>query len=110
MDGQILSAPSIVRIPYGASKTIQVITSCSNNSVPDESFAYIYEGWGQNIGVYQCMGNGFAVADITLTNDNETASAITVHDLVYSFWNGNIADDDRAITIIYEPRRKGQMV
>jgi hypothetical protein len=108
MNGQILSAPSVVRIPYGGSRTIQVVTTCDDGNIPPDSFAYIYESWFQNIGVYQSSGNGYAVANITLTNENETDSAVTLHELVYSFWNGDIADDNREITIIYEPRRKGQ--
>jgi hypothetical protein len=108
MNGQIISAPSVVRIPYGGSRSIQVVTTCDGGSVPPDSFAYIYESWFQNIGAYQSTGKGYAVANITLTNENETDSAITLHELVYSFWNGDIADDNRDITIIYEPRRKGQ--
>jgi hypothetical protein len=107
MNGQIISAPSTVRIPYGGSRTIQVVTTC-DGGIPPDSFAYIYESWFQNIGTYQDMGNGYAVATITLTNENETDSTVALHELVYSFWNGDIADDNREITIIYEPRRKSQ--
>jgi hypothetical protein len=110
MNGQIISAPSVVRIPYGSTRTIQVVAACdSTGSIPPDSFAYIYEGWFQNIGAYQTSGS-YAIANITLTNENETDSSVTVHELVYSFWNGDIADDNREITIIYEPRRKGAMV
>lgn len=111
MNGHILSAPTLVRIPYGAGRTVQVVASNDNApAIPPDSYAYIYEGNTQSIGTYQDAGNGTAVASIMLTNDNETDRAITVNDLVYSFWNGDIADDDTPITIIYEPRRRGQMV
>lgn len=110
MNGQILSAPSIVRVPYSGSRTIHVIAECNSNLVPADSFAYMWENWGQNIGEYNALGNGTALATITLTNDNETGSAITLSELLYSFWNGNIADDNRPITIIYEPERKRLMV
>jgi hypothetical protein len=109
MNGHIISAPNVVRIPYGSARTIQVIAACDTASIPPDSFAYIYEGITQNIGAYQTSGS-YAIAAITLNNENETDSTITVQEIVYSFWNGNIADDNREITIIYEARRKGGAV
>jgi hypothetical protein len=110
MNGQIISAPSLVRIPYGASRTIQVVALSDSTTIPPDSFAYVYENIYQRIGAYQSQSSNTVIASITLNNQNETDSSVTVHELVYSFWNGDIADDNREITIIYEPRRKGAMV
>jgi hypothetical protein len=107
MDGKICSAPNLVRIPYGHTRSISVTTRC-DDGIPPASYAYVWLRDEQCIGAYQDAGGGYAMAIITLTSDNESSEPYISNEILYSLWDGHMADDNRFITIILEARRAGQ--
>jgi hypothetical protein len=100
MNGTILSAPALVRIPNGQSRTIEIIANGDAQSVA-QAYAYLYTGLFQTIGYYNQI-QGYAVAHITIHNDVEEQQILD--ELLYSFWGVDVVDT-RPIRIILEAPR-----